>query len=259
MTAAHNPKGLPVALVTGAARRIGAGIARALAEDGYAVGIHCNTSRDEAAALAEELRVAGFSGAVVTADLSDAEALDRLLDETEAALGPVRMLVNNASIFEFDSGAPPDLALFDRVMAINLRAPLYLTGAVAARLPSDSVGCVINILDQKVYNLNADFFSYTVSRLGLERATKLQAMALAPRVRVNGIAPGLTLPEASQSSAHFDQLHAAMPLGRGSTVADIVTAVRYFAAAPAVTGEVISVDGGQRLKPVERDTLFQKT
>ncbi len=256
---AENPGNRPVALVTGGARRIGAGIVRALAEDGYAVEIHCRNSTSDANALADDIKAKGGVAAVVVGDLADATALDQILDETEATLGSVSVLINNASAFEFDHGAPLDIALFDQAMAVNLRAPLYLTGQVAARLDSGTRGCAINILDQKVYNLNTDFFSYTVSRLALERATLLQAMALAPALRVNGIAPGLTLPEASQAEHHFQALHAKMPLGRGSQVEDIVAGIRYLIAAPSVTGEVIAVDGGQRLKAVERDTLFQST
>ncbi len=259
ITPPKNPDKRPVALVTGSARRIGAGIIRALADDGYAVAIHCRHSTSDAELLSNDITAKSGAAAVVVGDLADATALDAILDETAAALGPISVLVNNASAFELDHGAPLDIALFDQAIAVNLRAPLYLTGRVAERLKSGAQACVINILDQKVYNLNVDFFSYTVSRLALERATLLQAMALAPAMRVNGIAPGLTLPEASQGEDHFQALHAKMPLGRGNKVEDIVAAIRYLIAAPSVTGEIITVDGGQRLKPVERDTLFQLT
>lgn len=246
----------PVALITGAARRIGLAIAWGLAEDGFAIALHCNLSSADAGDAVTEMRDSGHVAAVVRGDLRETQTLDGILDQAET-IGPVHCLVNNASIFRFDAGDAVDLALFDEVMAVNLRAPLYLADRLSARLQDGQTGSVVNMLDQKVYNLNTDHFSYTIGRLGLERATVLQAMALAPRVRVNGVAPGLTLPEATQDQGHFMAIHDRTPLNRGSQVGDVVAAVRYLVSAPAVTGQIIAVDGGQRLRPTERDTLFQ--
>jgi NAD(P)-dependent dehydrogenase (short-subunit alcohol dehydrogenase family) len=245
------------ALVTGGARRIGRAIAYALAEDGWDVAVHYRSSREDAESLVRELRAHGVHAMAVFCDLENAAAVAELVPQCVRQLGTLSLLVNNASLFEYDDIASFEPALWDRHSAVNLRAPLMLSQALQKQLPDGVAGCIINMLDQKIFNLNPDFLSYTVTRMGLEGATRALAMALAPRVRVCGIAPGLTLPPGTQSEESFRRAHRLAPLGKSSEVEDIVQAVRYLANAKAVTGVTIAVDGGQHLLPLKRDIQFE--
>lgn len=244
------------ALVTGAGRRIGRAIALALAEDGWRIAVHYNSSADEAAAVVREIAAAGGTAAALAADLGDAGETEGLVARAEQALGPVALLVNNASRFAKDGIKDLTADGWDANLAVNLRAPALLARDMAARLPDTMRGCVVNIVDQKVWNMNPDFLSYTIAKFGLEGLTRALAMALAPRVRVCGVAPGLTLRSGKQTQAGFQRAHGRMLVGRGSTVDDVVAAVRYLVDAPAITGHTLLVDGGQHLQARERDVMF---
>jgi NAD(P)-dependent dehydrogenase (short-subunit alcohol dehydrogenase family) len=232
------------ALVTGAARRIGAAIARALAREGYALVLHANISHVEAEKVAAEIAAAGGRASVVLGDLADGAALAGLVPAA-AAFGPLTLLVNNASLFEEDEVATLDRAAFERTMTVNLTAPVFLAQAFAAQAPDGS--SIVNIVDQRVLRPTPRFFSYTLSKSALHDATLTLAQALAPRLRVNAVAPGPTLASPRQSSEQFAAQAAAVPLGRGPTPEDIAAAVVYLAGASSVTGTVIAVDGGQHV------------
>lgn len=235
------------ALVTGGARRVGRALSLALAEAGYAVAIHYHRAGDAAQALAAEIGAAGGTAVALAADLADENAVRELAARAAAALGPIGVLVNNAAVFENDTVATATRAGWDRHLAINLRAPFVLIQEVAARLPSDAGGVVVNLLDERVWNLTPYFVSYTVAKAGLWTLTQTMALALAPRIRVNGIGPGPTLPSTRQSEAQFIQQCRALPLGRGTAPAEIAAALRFILAAPALTGQMIALDGGQHL------------
>lgn len=245
------------ALVTGSARRIGKAIAKALATDGWNIAIHYNRSTDDARALVSDIRSLGVKASAIKCDLSSAAAVADLIPECNRALGPLTCLVNNAALFEFDDPLTFDPDVWDRHAAINLRAPLQLAHAFANQVPKAHTGCIINMLDQKVFNLNPDFFSYTLTKVAMEGATRLLATSLAPRVRVCGIAPGITLISGKQTQQGFEAAHTLAPLGNSSDVADIVAAVRYIIAAKSVTGDTLLVDGGQHLWPLRRDVQFE--
>jgi len=244
-----------VALVTGGARRIGAAIVRELARGGHAVAVHCNRSRDEAEALADEIARSGGRAAVFAAELRDLAALDRMVEEVGATLGPVTLLVNNASVFEFDDLASFGPELWDLHMAVNARAPVHLTKRVAGQAGNFPIA-VVNVLDQKLFNPNPDFLSYTLSKAALRAATDVLAMALRPRVRVCAVAPGLTLLSAGQTEENFARVHGRTPLGRGSDPEDIAAAVAYLAGPGAATGTVLLVDGGQHMVRSDKDVMF---
>ena len=232
------------ALVTGGARRIGAALARALAREGYAVILHANRSRGDAEKLAAEIEAAGGRAHVVLADLADPEAVDGLI-AAAAAFGPLTLLVNNAGEFEPDEIMTLGHEGFARTMAVNLAAPLFLAQGFAAQAGEGA--SIVNILDQRVLKPTPRFFSYTLAKSALYTATTTLAQALAPRVRVNAVAPGPTLPSPRQSEAEFARQAAALPLKRGPSPDDIAAAVVYLAKAEAVTGVTIAVDGGQHL------------
>lgn len=238
------------AIVTGGARRIGAAIVRALAADGWHVLIHCNHSRADADALAAEL---GHCR-VVAADLADPAAADVIMAAT-AGLPPARLLVNSASRFVYDKIEDFSTADFDTHMAVNLRAPALLTRAFAAAQPeaADEPALVVNLLDAKLASLNPDFFTYTLSKIGFDGLTELTARAYAPRLRCVGIAPAVTLVSGPQSRENFEAVHGMNPLGRGVTVDDIVSALRFIIATPTYNAQTIVLDGGQRLLGLPRD------
>ena len=232
------------ALITGAGRRIGAAIARALAHDGYDVVLHVHHSCGEAEGVATEIAAAGGKASIVIADLADAGALAGLVPAA-AAFGPLTLLVNNASMFEEDEIGTLDRAAFERTMAVNLTAPVFLAQAFAARAPAGA--SIVNVVDQCVFKPTPRFFSYTLSKSALHSATITLAQALAPKVRVNAVAPGPTLPSPRQSAEQFARQASSVPLGRGPTPEDIAAAVVYLAGATSVTGSVIAVDGGQHI------------
>lgn len=234
------------ALVTGAGRRIGAAIVRALAQAGYAVVLHAHRSRAEAETLVEEIAASGGNARLVLADLADAGAVRGLLPAA-VIFGPLTLLVNNASQFEEDEIMGLDRATFERTMAVNLTAPLFLAQAFAAQAPAGADAAIVNIVDQRVLKPTPRFFSYTLSKSALYSATLTLAQALAPAVRVNAVAPGPTLPSPRQTAEQFAAQAAAVPLERGPTPEEIAAAVVYLAQARSVTGTVIAVDGGQHL------------
>jgi len=237
----------PAALVTGGARRIGAAIVHALAGAGYAVAVHAWYSRAEAEALAAAVGAKGGRAAVVPADLADHEAVLGLVPEAAAALGPLTLLVNNAAEFEPDDVGTLERARFERHMAINLRAPIFLAQAFAAQAPLGADAAIVNLTDQRVDKPTPRFFSYTLAKSALATATVTLAQAMAPKVRVNAVAPGPTLPSPRQSAAAFARQAGAMPLGRGPSPEEVAAAVLYLAGAKSVTGHTIMVDGGQHI------------
>ena len=235
----------PVALITGAAKRIGAAIARNLSRAGYGVVLHANHSRADADALAQEIERDGGRASVVTGDLADADALRRIVPAASAP-APLTLLVNNASLFDEDDVTSMTRAGFERTMAVNLTAPLFLAQAFAAQAPRNAGSSIINIVDQRVLRPTPKFFSYALSKASLHAATMTLAQVLAP-LRVNAVAPGPTLPSPRQNGEQFAEQAALVPLGKGPSPADIAAAVVYLAGAHSVTGMTIAVDGGQHL------------
>lgn len=235
------------ALVTGGARRIGRALVLALSESGYAVAVHHHSSHPEAAALVAEIGRRGGKAVAIAADLADEAALRQLLPEAAAALGPIGVLVNNASIFENDTVATATRESWDSHMAVNLRAPFVLIQEFASRLPADAGGAVVNLLDERVWNLTPYFVSYTLTKSALWTLTRTMALALAPRIRVNGIGPGPTLPSPRQSAEQFLERCRNMPLKRGTSPAEVAAALRFIIEAPAMTGQMIALDGGEHL------------
>lgn len=253
------------ALVTGGAQRIGAALCRKLAARGADVAIHCHASRDQAEALADELRSAGVRAAVVAADLLDRAETARVVPAAAAALGrPLTVLVNNASIFERDTIATATFESWDRHIGSNLRAPFELIQAFAVQAPraaTDPTGhplaraSIINMIDQRVRKLTPAFATYTIAKMGLWTLTRTAAQGLAPHIRVNAIGPGPTLRGTRQTDAHFADQQAATILGRGSDPTEIAATLAYLLDAPGVTGQLICVDGGQHLAWQTPDVL----
>lgn len=237
----------PAALVTGGGRRIGAAIARGLAAGGFSVAIHCNRSTVEADALAGSIRAAGGRAAVVVADLADPGAAADLVDVAAAEVGPLGVLVNNASVFEVDAAASLEAAPLRHHIAVNLETPCLLASRLAARLPEGADGIVINIVDQRVWKPTPQFFSYSLSKAGLWWATQTMAQALAPRVRVVAIGPGPTLKSERQQPEDFARQSAAVPMQAGPRLEDFTRTVDFLLATPSITGQMIALDGGQHL------------
>ena len=232
--------------MTGGARRVGLAITRALVEAGYAVAVHANTSRAEADAVCAAIRSQGGHTQTVQAELSEHTQVLKLVPSAVAAVGPLTLLVNNASIFEADDIATLSRELFDRHMAIHVRAPLFLAQAFAAQVPDGANASIVNMLDQRVLKPTL-FLSYALSKNGLYAATIMLAQALAPKVRVNGVAPGPTLPSRRQSPQEFARQAARLPLGHATSPEEVAQEVLFLATAASVTGQVIAVDGGQHL------------
>ena len=242
------PATLPrAALVTGAARRIGRAIALVLAEAGFAVAVHARHATAEAAATGAAVRARGVAAIVLAADLADEAQTAALLGRAEAALGPVGVLVNNAGVFERDEWDTVTRESWDRHLETNLRAPFVLTQAFARALPATAEGVVVNLIDQRVWNLTPHFVSYTVAKAGLWALTQSLALALAPRIRVNAIGPGPTLPSARQSAAQFARQAASLPLRHGADPDEIARGVLAILALPSMTGQMLALDGGQHL------------
>lgn len=244
------------AIVTGGAKRIGAAMAHALAADGWDVLIHCNRSVDEAEAVRAEIVGAGGRARIVSADLAEADAARRVIEAAAGEGPPIGLLVNNASRFDYDTHLDFDLDAWTRHLDVNLRAPALLTQAFARALPDGLNGLVVNMLDVKLFALNPDFFTYTISKYGLLGLTELSARALAPRIRVNGIAPAVTMVSGPQSRDNFAKAHTHNPLGRGVQVEDIIAALRFIVATPTYHGQVVTLDAGQRLLGMPRDVAF---
>lgn len=248
-------------LVTGAAKRLGREIALALAAAGWQVAVHYRSSEPDALeTVADCDRLATTSGpqqpksAAFGADLADEAAVRGLLPRVVAHFGAVDAVVNNASLFEHDDTASFGYAALERHLRSNTGAPIVLAQALHTHLAErGGTGCVVNLLDQKLWNPNPDFLSYTLSKAALEAANTLLAQALAPRVRVVGVAPGLTLTSHLLSDEKFQALHALSPLGRSSTPADVAATVAFALANGSITGTTLLVDGGQHLMKFERD------
>jgi NAD(P)-dependent dehydrogenase (short-subunit alcohol dehydrogenase family) len=239
-------------LITGAARRIGRALARDFAARGWRVGVHSRRARDAAAAVVSEIRATGGVAAALAADLADADAVAALVPRCREVLGPPTCLVNNASEFLFDDLASLTTRLWEAHFAVNLKAPVFLAKALAENLPEGAEGNVVNVIDQRVLRPGAEFFSYTLAKSGLWSATGMLAQALAPRVRVNAIAPGPVLQSVHQTPAEFECERRHTLLGRGTTPAEIAAAVAFILDAPAMTGQMITLDGGQHLVEATR-------
>jgi NAD(P)-dependent dehydrogenase (short-subunit alcohol dehydrogenase family) len=235
------------ALVTGAAKRIGGALALALAADGWAVAVHHHRSMAEAESLVEEIVRAGGRAVALQADLANEAETARLVARAADALGPLGCLVNNASVFENDTALTVTREAWDRHLETNLRAPFVLMQDFARQLPPKAEGCIVNLLDERVWNLTPYFVSYTVTKAALWTLTQTMAMALAPRIRVNGIGPGPTLPSPRQTAEQFERQCRLMPLERGTSPDEIVAALRFILAARSMTGQMIALDGGQHL------------
>ncbi len=236
-----------VALITGGARRIGRAIVEDLAANGWAVAIHYNRSRDDAEACVDKIRSSGGRATLVNGDFADFECLKRIVDQAAAVLGPPTLLVNNASIFEADTVGALDRAIWERQLTVNLAAPVFLAEAFAARLPDGTEGNVVNLLDQRIWKPTPRHFSYQISKSALFTATETLAQALAPTIRVNGIAPGPVLPSAHMSEERFRRQTEGILLRRPPDLADFGRTVRYLVETRSITGQVIALDGGQHL------------
>ena len=245
--------GLPVppipkaALVTGGAQRVGRALALALAGDGFSVAVHYRHSRKAAEDLVQQIRTEGGSAIAVAADLADEDAVRALLPLAEREFGPIGCLVNNAAVFANDTSETTTQESWDLHLAVNLRAPFVLIQDFAARLPGHLGGVVVNLLDQRVWSLTPYFVSYTVAKAGLWTLTRTMALALAPRIRVNGIGPGPTVPSPRQTPEQFIRQCELMPLRRGTSPQEIAAAMRFILSAPAMTGQMVALDGGQHL------------
>lgn len=251
-----------VALVTGAARRIGRALALGLAERGWDVAVHYYRSETDARSLVTDIEALGRRSVALRANLADESQVRRLVPDCVAALGRLECVVNNASLFDEDTAPTFEYAKLLNMTAINVGAPLTLARALHEMIPDDARGdetlrgSLINMLDQKLYNMNPDYLSYTLTKAALHTATVTLAQALAPKLRVVAVAPGLTLRSGHQTDENFADVHRRTPLGRASTPADLVDAVCYLADARGVTGTTLVVDGGQHLVPSPRDVMF---
>lgn len=256
MTAADDQKAV---LVTGAGRRLGRAIALDLAAHGWKVGVHYLSSRDDADDVVREIADAGGAASAIQADLADLDDTKSLVQRAGDVVGPLTCLINNASLFEMDTVETVTPESWHAHLDINLRAPAMLTQDFAAQLPAGAGGNVINILDQRVWRLTPYFLSYTAAKSGLWALTRTTAMGLAPRIRVNAIGPGPTLPSSRQSDEQFEAQCRSTPLGRGASPAEICAAVRFILAMPSMTGQMIALDGGQHLawKPDDSDKSIE--
>lgn len=251
-----------VALVTGAGKRLGREIALCLAAQGWHVAVHCRASRSEAEATAADIRALGRRAAVLCADLSDEVATRTLVPQAVAALGRLDAVVNSASTFVYDNAASFSYEMLERHLRANTAPAIVLAQMLAEHLKARQAdageaggtdAAVVNLLDQKLWNPNPDFLSYTLSKAALEAATTLLALALAPAVRVVGVAPGLTLTSEWLQGEAFSRAHTLSPLGRSSTPQDVAATVAFALSNRSMTGTTLLVDGGQHLQRFERD------
>ena len=243
------------ALVTGGGKRIGRAIAEALGQAGWSVAVHYRSSAKEAGTVAETIRKSGSDAATVRANLADEAETGELISQAQAALGgPMTLLVNSASIFENDTAMDHHRRDWELHMETNLRAPVHLAQDFANALGQDQAGSIINLIDQRVWKLTPQFFTYTLSKSALWTTTQTLAQALAPRIRVNAVGPGPTLRSIHQSEEDFEAERAATLTGQGSSPEEIVRAVMYLVSATSVTGQMIASDGGQHLNWQTPDT-----
>ena len=234
-------------LITGAAQRIGRELARGFATRGWQVGVHYRRSHAAAASLVSEIEATGGRAVPLQADLADTGAVASLIPRCREALGAPVCLVNNASEFLFDDLASLSPELWQAHFTVNLQAPVLLAKALAESLPEGAEGNVVNLIDQRVLQPSPDYFSYTLAKAALWPATRMLAQALAPRVRVNAIAPGPVLQSVHQTPEEFEAERRNTPLGRGTSPSEIIAAVAFILDAPAMTGQMIALDGGQHL------------
>lgn len=249
----------PVALITGGARRLGRAIALELAGTGWDVAVHYRNSQQEANDTCQQARARGAHARMFHGDLAEEATCRRLLPEAVEAFGKVDAVINSASLFEYDDAATVTHESMERHWRSNTFPAIALAQALHTHLEArggQASGCVVNLLDQKLWNINPDHLSYTLSKAALEAATQMLARALAPRVRVVGLAPGVTLASGPMSDADFSAAHVMTPLGRSSSLQDIAQAARFLLAAPAVTGTTLIVDGGQHMTGQSRDVMF---
>lgn len=251
------------ALITGAARRIGRTLATGLAEEGWHVWLHYRDSAEEAEQLRDELTAQGHRATLVQADLARPEDTDKLCTLIRRADPPLSLLINNASLFEYDAVGNVTAEALHTHFAVNAATPVLLAQAMIEtwkeKSQTDEQANIINLLDNKLYALNPDYFSYTLGKAALSTATHMLAMAAAPELRVNGIAPGITLISGKQSEEEFARCHRNNPLRRGCTPGQILETVRYILSAPSLTGEIIRIDGGGVLTRNRRDIAFMDT
>ena len=235
------------ALITGAGKRIGRAIALQLASDGWRVAVHYYRSAAAAEDVVRQIEAAGGEAVALAADLKEEKAASALIVDAAAKLGPLTCLVNNASVFERDTVGTATRASWDLHMDTNLRAPFELAQAFAAQLPDHQDANIINVIDQRVWNLTADFTTYTLSKVGLWGLTQILGRAMAPKIRVNGVGPGPTLQSIHQTGQEFDAEWQSTPLQRQVAPIDVAAAARFILDAPTVTGQMIAVDGGQHM------------
>ncbi len=244
----------PVVLVTGAAKRLGREIALALAEGGWQVAVHYRGSEQDAIKTVADCARVCCRSASFHADLDDEDQVRSLLPRVVAHFGKIDAVVNSASTFEHDSAGSFSFAAMEKHLRSNTGAAIVLAEGLHAHVSGRGVtGAVVNLLDQKLWNQNPDFFSYTLSKAALEAANTMLAMALAPQVRVVGVAPGLTLTSHLLTPEQFEALHKLSPLGRSSTPQDVASAVKFALENQSITGTTLLVDGGQHLMKFERD------
>ena len=248
-------KRLRAALITGAAKRIGRAIAKDLADNGFSVAIHANGSLAEAEEFAAELRQSGHRAVAVQGDLTKINETEKLIQKASEALGPLDLLVNNASIFHEDSLRAFDAGIWEEHFAVHLRAPSILAAKFAEQLPQAADGMIVNIIDQRVWALRPSFYSYTLSKSALWTATQTMAQALAPRIRVNAIGPGPSIPSERQLQEDFQAQVAALILKRGPELEEFGRTIRFLFETPSVTGQMIALDGGQHLAWQTPDVL----
>jgi NAD(P)-dependent dehydrogenase (short-subunit alcohol dehydrogenase family) len=247
----------PVVLVTGAARRIGREIALDLAAHGFDLAVHYRGLAADAAETVALARQQGARAAAFASDLADEAACNALVPAVLAEFGRLDAVVNNASLFEYDDVAGFSYALMDRHWRANTAPAIVLARALHKHLAAAGrQGAVVNIVDQKLWNPNPDYLSYTLSKAALEAANTVLAQALAPVVRVCGVAPGVTLLSGTMDGGEFDASHRMTPLGRSSTPQDVARTVRFLIESPAITGTTLLVDGGQHLQAQARDVMF---
>lgn len=254
-----HPSGPPSVLVTGGALRLGAQICRQFAQAGWAVWCHYKQSREAAQRLCAELQAQGWRAQPVQADLADAAQRVRMMEHVLHASGPLHCLVNNASTFTPDAADALDMAVVRGQIEVNLLAPMELSALMAQSLPQNSPAgarCIVHVLDQKVFNSNPDYFSYTLSKLALERAVMLQAQALAPRLRVCGVAPGLLYVSGPQTQENFALSSKINLMRRAIDPAQVAASCVFLAQNPCITGVTLTVDNGQHLVPLARDVMF---
>jgi NAD(P)-dependent dehydrogenase (short-subunit alcohol dehydrogenase family) len=243
-----SPTGLPAALVTGAGDRIGAAIARTLARNGFAVAVHYRSDAEGARAVRDEIRRAGGTAEIVRADLSRRGQRSSLIARTTERVGPLHLLVNNASLFDPDSATDVDEAEWDRHFAIHAEAPVFLARDFAAQLPEGAEGNIVNIVDERVLHPSPAYFSYTLSKSVLWMATRTMAQTLAPHIRVNAIGPGPVLPHSRQDEATFIKQVKDLPLGRNAGPEAIADGVLTLVRTPSLTGQMLALDGGNHLE-----------